>query len=426
MAQNPYMVDPGNDYSSGLSGLSSALSGIRQNKLQQAEQDRLNQAQQLKQDQYDRANQRFQEVQGAAQQAFASKDPDQIAKLSIQYPEIAPMLKQTAGLQDDMKARDAMDFTRQFATASPEQRPALYQQRIQSILDRGGDPSHTIQSYQDYQKDPEGETNHVISYWAGIDPKGYGAFSSDQKQQQKQQFQQQQLGQQMTIAQMNSHDRALGRQISMLNAQQAGTMNDLKRQELQQKIQTQTQAQQDNKANAYNTANSAVATFDDTLANIDQIKSAPGLGGNFGKSSYIPNVRGGESANAQSMIDTLKGKAFLAAFNSLKGGGQITEVEGTKATNAMLNMENAQSEDQFRKNLAIFQGVIERGKKVAGQQASKYAAFAPQGSQQGAPAVQAPGAQQSSQAPAVTTQAQFNALPSGAIYTEDGQQYRKP
>lgn len=177
MAQNPYYVDPGNDYSSGLSGLSNTMLNIRQNQIANAEQQR-------RQEKEDRVQQRFQEVQGAAMKAFESQDPDVIAKTSIQYPEITEMLKQTAGLKDEIQNRDALGFTRAFATASPESRPALYEQRIQSILDRGGDPTHTIQSYQDYQRDPDAETRDVVSYWAGIDPKGYSVYSDERKAEQ--------------------------------------------------------------------------------------------------------------------------------------------------------------------------------------------------------------------------------------------------
>ena len=192
MAQNPFYVDPGNDYSSGLNGLSQTLGGIRRDRIAQAEEAR-------KQAQVDRTNQRFQEVQQAAMAAFQSQDPDVIAKTSIQYPEITEMLKQSTGLQDDLKNRDALSFTRAFATASPESRPALYEQRIKSIMDRGGDPSHTVQSYQDYMRDPDSETRDVISYWAGIDPKGYGVYSDEQKAKQRADLEMQKLAQAQSL-----------------------------------------------------------------------------------------------------------------------------------------------------------------------------------------------------------------------------------
>ena len=206
-SQNPFTVDPGNDYSAGLAGLSQTLSGIRQDRIVQAEQQR-------KQDQYDRAQKRFEEVQSAAQEAFASQDPDKVAQIAIKYPEITEMLKQTTGLQDDMKNRDALDFTRAFATSDPATRPALYEQRIKAIQDRGGDPSHTIQSYQDYMQNPEAETRDVVSYWAGIDPKGYSVYSDERKAQQRADLERQKFAQQQSLfdqAEAGRNQRAYAR-----------------------------------------------------------------------------------------------------------------------------------------------------------------------------------------------------------------------
>lgn len=219
-SQNPFTVDAGNDFSTGLAGLSNTMSNIRQARIQDAEIKR-------RQDQQDRAQKRFEEVQGAAMKAFESQDPDFIAKTSIQYPEITEMLKQTAGLQDEIQNRDALGFTRAFATASPESRPALYEQRIQSIKDRGGDPTHTVQSYQDYMQDPESETREVISYWAGIDPKGYSVYSDERKAEQKAALEQQKMAredQRFERAEAGRNQRAYARAASTAGGSAAEKM----------------------------------------------------------------------------------------------------------------------------------------------------------------------------------------------------------
>ena len=54
--------------------------------------------------------------------------------------------------------------------------------------------------------------------------------------------------------------------------------------------------------------------------------------------SNSPIVPGTERAGARSYLDQIGGQAFLQAFESLKGGGQITEIEGTKATTALTRL----------------------------------------------------------------------------------------
>lgn len=83
-----------------------------------------------------------------------------------------------------------------------------------------------------------------------------------------------------------------------------------------------------------------------------------GIQGGFGLAGFIP---GTDTTDFKKRLDQLKGGAFLEAFNSLKGGGQITEVEGKKATDAITRMDTAQSEKEFVAAAREFSGVIEQG-----------------------------------------------------------------
>ena len=65
----------------------------------------------------------------------------------------------------------------------------------------------------------------------------------------------------------------------------------------------------------------------------------------------------------------------MQAYQGLKGGGQITEVEGKKATDAISRMNTAASEPEFRKAVEDFQTVIKQGlyrakAKAGGKQSS--------------------------------------------------------
>jgi hypothetical protein len=80
----------------------------------------------------------------------------------------------------------------------------------------------------------------------------------------------------------------------------------------------------------------------------------------------IPGISGGQAGKDLSVkIDQLKGQTFLQAFESLKGAGQITEVEGQKATEAMARLNTAQSVEAYQAALDDLAGVIERAMDTA-------------------------------------------------------------
>lgn len=159
---NPFYVHPGNDLTQGLDGLGQVLAESRTAKEEQAKQE----AQQ----------QRIAAAQQAARQALQSGDPMLIADVAIEYPELADMLNKQAGIIDDAKKQDAATFSTQLLAASPEQRAAVYQQRIKQLSDQGRDPSHTMQSYRDYLADPDKEMRGVETLYKITNPEAYKAY----------------------------------------------------------------------------------------------------------------------------------------------------------------------------------------------------------------------------------------------------------
>lgn len=172
--QNPFYIDPGNDFSAGLSGLSGTLANVRQGRVMEAEQQRRQRAE-------DEQRQRQQEASQAAQQAYETGDPDMMAKVSIQYPEIAQNLHQVVGLNDERKVKEAAGFARDLLLASPEQRESIFQNRIQTLQDQGRDPTHTAQAYQAYQQDPNQALQGIELDWAAGDPNGYKVVADKER-----------------------------------------------------------------------------------------------------------------------------------------------------------------------------------------------------------------------------------------------------
>ena len=76
---------------------------------------------------------------------------------------------------------------------------------------------------------------------------------------------------------------------------------------------------------------------------------------------YKPFQGGTPGADFASYFNQVQGGAFLKGVQSMKGTGAISEVEGTKATAALLRASKAQSPDEFRSSMAEFRDIIQTG-----------------------------------------------------------------
>jgi hypothetical protein len=117
-------------------------------------------------------------------------------------------------------------------------------------------------------------------------------------------------------------------------------------------------------------------------------EGAVGIGTPFAR--FIP----GTAANAfDGRLDQIKGQSFLEAFETLKGGGHITEIEGTKGTVAINRMALAQSEAEFLDAARELRGIVKKGlenarKRLSDASSRTSAARAPITQPSAAPALQ--------------------------------------
>jgi hypothetical protein len=109
-----------------------------------------------------------------------------------------------------------------------------------------------------------------------------------------------------------------------------------------------------------------------TIALLDRLKTHPGRKMATGASSMVPadKLAGTDARDFVALLGQLRGKQFLEAFNSLKGGGQITEVEGKKAEDAIATIQDrGQSEEAYLQAIEDLRGVIQQGVARAKQKA---------------------------------------------------------
>lgn len=94
---------------------------------------------------------------------------------------------------------------------------------------------------------------------------------------------------------------------------------------------------------------------------LEGLKTSPGREYATGMSSVLPIPPGTPAADFMARYNQVGGRQFLEAFETLKGGGQITEIEGTKATEAIGRMSRAQTEEEFLNAVNEFQEIVNLG-----------------------------------------------------------------
>lgn len=108
------------------------------------------------------------------------------------------------------------------------------------------------------------------------------------------------------------------------------------------------------------------------ISDIDKLRGHEGLKYITGAYSLSPVFPNTPQASADALARQIQGQTFLQAYQQLKGGGQITEVEGQKAEAAVARLQRAQSTEDYQGALddlkSILNNSLERARKQAGQE----------------------------------------------------------
>ncbi len=122
-----------------------------------------------------------------------------------------------------------------------------------------------------------------------------------------------------------------------------------------------------------------LATADIALKTIKDIRNHPGKQWGVGAVGALPGIPGTAQRGFVNLVNQAKGQVFLQAYESLRGGGQISNIEGQKAEAAMARLDRAQSQKDFDAALDDIETIINAGVRNARTKAGA--------------AAQAPGAQ---------------------------------
>ena len=105
-----------------------------------------------------------------------------------------------------------------------------------------------------------------------------------------------------------------------------------------------------------------VFQLDTQLELIDRTLAHPGLQGAVGPIQGNLPPYNDATADFTRMVEQIQGTVFLEAFEGLKGGGQITEIESQKAEAAIARLNRVQSEAGFKQALSELQDILRRAK----------------------------------------------------------------
>lgn len=109
----------------------------------------------------------------------------------------------------------------------------------------------------------------------------------------------------------------------------------------------------------------ALSTAQQVVSTIDKLSQHKGLPYITGLASKAPIIPGTDQAAADALARQVEGQAFLQAFQTLKGGGTITEKEGEAATAAIARLARAQKTEDYQSALSELRGIANQGMERA-------------------------------------------------------------
>lgn len=182
---------------------------------------------------------------------------------------------------------------------------------------------------------------------------------------------------------------------------------------------------------AFNADTAQLAGTNDSLNRLatsaNELLNHPGLKGIVGIQGKFPSIPGGDAANAQALLETLKSQVGFGVLQAMRdasktGGalGAVSDAEGKRLEANLAALSQAQSIEQFRASLGK---IIEYSN---GAKDRLREAFNLKHSDK-APATGAQPQATAMAAPKVSSRAELDALPSGALFiAPDGSIRRKP
>ncbi len=325
------------------------LQGLQQNRMQM--------------DQYKKQQADMQAASTALQDYYKTGNQQSLINATLKSPQLANQVLQSVGLDDERKKQQAAVDVAELWQLRGD--PTAFKQkglqRIDAIMQRGGNPTDTINLLMAYDKDPKQAEMMLQSVGAGLEASGFktGVFGGQAEPMSA--YQQASTDLRKQELDFNKRQKQLEVQLKVLESQMKREDNDLKKQELALKVEEQKQKIADAAKQRETAANERVAGLESARANLDNmlntlarventdagvIESATGP-----ISQKLPTLSQ-DTADFEELVGTLGSQAFLSQIPLIKGMGQLSNAEGEKLQSALQNFSLRQSPERLRENLA--------------------------------------------------------------------------
>lgn len=294
---------------------------------------------------------------------YKTGNQDSLISATLKSPQLAGQVLQSVGLDNKQKQQQAAQDVAELWQLSdnPEQFKMKALQRVESVMQRGGNPSDTIALLQAYDKDPEQAKTMLRSIGAGLEAGGFSTGIFANAPERMTPFQQASIDLRKQELELNKQQKQLDTQLKVLEAQMRKEDNDLKKQDLQLKIEDQKQKIVDAEKQRQTASNEKVAGLESARSNLDnmlntlaRVESTPldTFEAATGPIDQRLPTLSQDTADFEELVGTLGSQAFLSQIPLIKGMGQLSNAEGEKLQSALQNFSLRQSPERLKENLA--------------------------------------------------------------------------
>lgn len=315
------------------------------------------------------------------------------SEMIAKYPESREALASSFDIYDKGQKEDIFKSGTQAYSAIQSGRPeiaiGILDQRIQAAANSGQDTSDLESLKQSIRQNPQGAAAGLALTMSSMNPDAWSKIASEQRDAalapsklSESEAKAQKAGVDAKFAESKAvqdlskggweiqklaNDIGISRQnaqIAAINAATAREGNDLKKQELQLKLDEKITKRDEAVRTKVAEITSARSAADNLLNTADRILQTPRnvVESAAGPISSRTPTLSEDTANFEELVNTLGSQAFLTQVQAMKGMGALSEKEGDKIQNAAQNLSLRQSPEQLLKNVQEIQRLTKKGR----------------------------------------------------------------